>query len=177
MSYFRITTAHVATLFIATMITVVPVSAEKIGSVDTKFELLGPDSKVAIEAFDDEKIPGVSCHISRAVTGGLKGAVGLAEDSSDASIACRQVGPITISGKLKAGEDVFSERRSIMFKRLQVVRFCDEKRNTLIYLVYSDTLVDGSPKNSISTVPISPWGNTGEVPQCNDETSGWFGKD
>jgi CreA protein len=153
---------------------VIPTAAEKIGSVDTKFELLGPDSKVEIEAFDDEKVEGVACHISRAVTGGFKGAVGMAEDSSDASIACRQVGPITINAKLKAGEEVFSERRSIMFKRLQVVRFCDETRNTLVYLVYSDKLVDGSPKNSISTVPITPWGGDGEVARCNDESKGWF---
>ena len=146
------------------------VLAEEIGSVDTEFKLIGPDHKIKVEAFDDEKVKGVACHISRAVTGGVKGIVGLAEDTSDASIACRQVGPITITGKFKSGESVFSERRSVLFKRLQVVRFCDETRNTLVYLVYSDKLVDGSPKNAISTVPIVPWaGATGAVPRCNDE--------
>jgi len=143
--------------------------AEEIGSVDTKFKLIGPDHKVKIEAFDDEKVAGVACHVSRAVTGGITGAVGLAEDTSDASIACRQVGPISFTGRLKAGEQVFSERRSVLFKRLQVVRFCDEKRNTLVYLVYSDKIVDGSPKNSISTVPVRPWTTDVEPPRCSDE--------
>ena len=155
--------------------------SEQIGSVDTEFKLIGPDHKIEIEAFDDEKVTGVACHVSRAVTGGMKGAVGLAEDTSDASIACRQVGPIAIVDKLVAGESVFSERRSVMFKRLHVVRFCDETRNTLVYMVYSEKLVDGSPKNAISTVPIMPWRSTtagadapATVQRCNDEDSGWF---
>jgi CreA protein len=133
--------------------------AEEIGSVDTAFKLLGPNHKIVIEAFDDPLIPGVACHIARAQTGGVKGAFGLAEDTSDASIACRQVGPITLPADLKDedGETVFSERRSILFKKLRVVRFFDEKRNVLIYLVYSDKLVEGSPKNSISSVPVMPW--------------------
>ena len=142
-------------------------AGEEVGSVDTKFNLIGPDHKVKIEAFDDEKVRGVSCHLSRAVTGGIKGAVGIAEDTSDASIACRQVGPISINGELEEGERVFSERRSLVFKKLQVVRFCDEKRNTLVYLVYSDKVIEGSPKNSISTVPIKPWGSE-PVERCND---------
>ncbi len=142
-------------------------NAEEIGSVDTKFKLLGPDHKIKIEAFDDEKVTGVSCHVSRAVTGGLKGAVGLAEDTSDASIACRQVGPISFNGELESGEQVFSERRSLIFKKLQVVRFCDEKRNTLVYLVYSDKVVEGSPKNSVSTVPIKPW-SAEPAARCSD---------
>ncbi len=156
----------------ACLLIAVPAAAEAIGSVDTEFKLLGPDHKVAVEAFDDDKVEGVACHISRAVTGGLRGIVGLAEDTSDASIACRQVGPIRIKGKLDAGEPVFSERRSALFKRLKVVRFCDETRNTLVYLVYSEKLVDGSPKNAISTVPIMPWtaGGTASPPErCNDE--------
>jgi CreA protein len=133
--------------------------AEEIGSVDTTFKLLGANHKIVIEAFDDPLIPGVACHVSRARTGGIKGSLGLAEDSSDSSIACRQVGPITLPEKLKKkdGETVFSERRSIMFKTLQVVRFYDEKRNVLIYLSYSDKLIEGSPKNAISTVPVMPW--------------------
>lgn len=155
------------------------VQAEEVGSVDTKFKLIGPDHKVVIDAFDDEKVPGVACHLSRAVTGGVSGAVGLAEDTSDASIACRQVGPISFAAPIKSGERVFTERRSILFKKLQVVRFCDETRNTLVYLVYSDKIVDGSPKNAISTVPIMPWFDQGETPvvRCNDEKKGWFGND
>ena len=151
--------------------------AEEIGSVDTAFKLIGPDHKIKIEAFDDEKVAGVACHVSRAVTGGVSGAVGLAEDTSDASIACRQVGPISFSEALEAGESVFSERRSVLFKRLQVVRFCDETRNTLVYMVYSDKLVDGSPKNAISTVPIRPWVADQPTPRCKDVERGWFSGD
>ncbi len=133
------------------------VNAEEIGSVDTTFKLIGANHKIIIEAFDDPKISGVSCHLSRAKKGGISGSFGLAEDTSDASIACRQVGPIKINTPLKDGEKVFKERTSILFKTMQVVRFLDKKRNVLIYLVYSDKFVDGSPKNSISTVPIRPW--------------------
>lgn len=131
---------------------------DEIGSVDTKFNLLTPNHKIVIDAFDDPKIEGVACHLSRAKTGGLKGMIGLAEDTSDASVACRQIGPIRIKEALEDGETVFSERRSIIFKKLQVVRFFDKKRNTLVYLAYSDKLIEGSPKNAISTVPIMPWG-------------------
>lgn len=133
------------------------IQAEEIGAVDTAFKFLGPNHKIVIEAFDDPKVQGVACHLSRAKTGGIKGAVGLAEDRADASIACRQVGPIKFREKLKNGEEVFSKRTSLIFKSMQVVRFYDSKRNTLIYLVYSDRLINGSPKNSLSTVPIMPW--------------------
>ena len=142
--------------------------------MDTAFKLLGPHHKIKTEAFDDEKVTGVACHVSLAVTGGMKGAVGLAEDTSDVSIACQQVGPISINGELEAGEEVFSEPRSLMFKKLRVARFCDEKRNTLVYLVYSEKLVDGSPQNAISTVPIAPWTSETDVPRCTDEGDGWF---
>jgi len=136
------------------------VSAEEIGSVSIVFKLLGPNDKIIIEAFDDPKIDGVTCHLSRTKKGGVSGAVGLATDSSDAAIACRQVGPITIKEELEDGESVFNKRTSILFKTMQVVRFLDQKRNVLIYLVYSDKLIDGSPKNSISTVPIlKNWDN------------------
>ena len=135
-------------------------SAEEIGSVSTVFKLLGPNDKIVIEAFDDPKVDGVTCHLSRAKKGGVSGAVGFATDSSDAAIACRQVGPITIKEGLEDGESVFNKRTSILFKTMQVVRFLDQKRNVLIYLVYSDKLIDGSPKNSISTVPIlKNWSN------------------
>ena len=132
---------------------------EEIGEVTTVFKLLSPNSKIVIEAFDDPDVAGVTCHVSKAKTGGIKGAVGLAEDPSEASIACRQMGPIDTSkmADLKNGDVVFKENRSLIFKTLQVVRFFDKKRNVLIYLVYSDKLIDGSPKNSISTVPIMKW--------------------
>jgi CreA protein len=138
------------------------VAAEEIGSVNTVFKWVGPDHKIVIDAFDDPDVPGVACYVSRAKTGGVKGALGLAEDTADASIACRQVGPITLPERVlnrKAdGEQVFKERLSLLFKTLQVVRFYDAKRNTLIYLTYSDKIVDGSPKNSVTAVPVEPWG-------------------
>jgi CreA protein len=131
--------------------------AEDIGSVNTTFKVLGPDNKIVVQAFDDPDVDGVACYLSAARTGGIKGGLGLAEDTSDASIACRQVGPITVKSKFDPGDEVFTEKRSILFKKLRVVRFLDQKRNTLVYLAYSDRLVDGSPKNSISAVPIMPW--------------------
>ena len=135
--------------------------AEEIGSVDTVFKLLGPDHKIVVEAFDDPDVKNVTCYISRAKTGGIKGGLGLAEDTSDAAISCQQVGPIELSDKIKnkksEGSVVFQKRTSLVFKMLQVVRFYDQKRNSLIYLTYSDRVVDGSPKNAISAVPIMPW--------------------
>ncbi|MBB5516125.1 CreA protein [Rubricella aquisinus] len=134
-----------------------PVAAEEIGEVTTAWKLLGANHRIVVEAFDDPKVEGVSCFVSRARTGGISGSLGLAEDTSDASIACRQTGPIRFLDTLEEGEDVFSERASILFKRIQVVRFFDEARNTLVYLTYSDRLIDGSPKNAISAVVIRPW--------------------
>ncbi|GAA0480316.1 MULTISPECIES: protein CreA [Tatumella] len=135
------------------------VHAEEIGSVDTVFKFLGPDHKIVIEAFDDPDVKNVTCYISRAKTGGIKGGLGLAEDTADAAISCQQVGPVTVPDNLKPGEAsvVFKKRTSLIFKKLQVVRFYDKTRNTLVYLSYSDKLVDGSPKNAISAVPIMPW--------------------
>lgn len=127
---------------------------EEIGSVSTTFKALGPNNKIVVEAFDDPQVDGVTCYLSRAKKGGVKGGLGLAEDTSDASIACRQTGPIHIKATLKDGEAVFQTSTSLLFKTLQVVRFHDVKRDVLVYLVYSDKLVDGSPKNSISAVPI-----------------------
>jgi CreA protein len=127
------------------------------GEVSTHFRWLGPNDRIVVDGFDDPKVQGVACHISRAVTGGIKGGLGLAEDTSDASIACRQVGPIRIEGDLQDGESVFEERRSLIFKRLHVVRFHDKQRNVLVYVSYSDRVIQGSPKNSISTVPVMGW--------------------
>ena len=131
--------------------------AEQIGEVSTVFKWLGPNDRIVVEAFDDPKVPGVTCYLSRAKTGGVKGGLGLAEDRSEASIACRQVGPIRFTERLEDGEEVFKERTSLVFKTMQVVRFFDERRNTLIYLVYSDRVIEGSPQNAVTAIPILPW--------------------
>lgn len=132
------------------------VNAELIGEVDTAFRWLGKDDRVVIEAYDDPKVQGVTCYVSRARTGGIKGTVGLAEDRAEASIACRQVAEsVHFLEKLPRQEDVFTERMSILFKRLHVVRMVDSKRNALIYLTYSDRLIEGSPQNSITAVPVA----------------------
>lgn len=127
------------------------------GQISTRFRWLGPNDRIVVDGFDDPKVQGVACHISRAVTGGVKGELGFAEDTSDASIACRQVGPIRFKGELKDGESVFDEHRSLVFKRLHVVRFLDRERNVLVYVSYSDRVIEGSPKNSISSVPVMGW--------------------
>ncbi|NDL61354.1 protein CreA [Acerihabitans arboris] len=135
--------------------------SEEVGSVDTVFKLFGPDHKIVVEAFDDPDVQNVTCYLSRAKTGGIKGGLGLAEDTSDAAISCQQVGPITLTDKIKNGKQtgsvVFQKRTSLVFKRLQVVRFYDAKRNALVYMSYSDRVVEGSPKNALSAVPIIPW--------------------
>jgi len=146
-------------LFCSTALSTV-IHADEIGSVDTKFNLLSPDDSIKIEVFDDPSIEGVACYLSRAEKGGYKGAVGIAEDTSDASIECVQVGPIHILEDLDEEEQVFNERRSLIFKRMRVVRFCDTPRNTIVYLVYSERVVEGSPKNSVSAVPIAHWAGT-----------------
>src|SRR3954471_25058409 len=128
--------------------------AEPIGDVNTAFQWIGPDHKIVVEAYDDPKVAGVACYVSRAKTGGIKGALGLAEDKSEASIACRQVGPISFKQPLPQQEEVFNERLSIVFKRLRIVRMVDHARNTLVYLTYSDRLVEGSPQNSVTAVPV-----------------------
>jgi CreA protein len=128
--------------------------AEPIGAVDTAFKLIGPDHKIVVDAYDDPKVQGVACYVSRAKTGGIKGALGIAEDKSEASIACRQVGPIQVSQPLPRQEEVFNERISLVFKRLRIVRLVDPARNTLVYLTYSDRLIDGSPQNSVTAVPV-----------------------
>ena len=131
-----------------------PAFAEPIGSVDTAFKLIGPDHKIVVDAYDDPKVGGVTCYVSRAKTGGVKGALGLAEDKSDASIACRQVGPVSVKQPLPQQEEVFNERLSLVFKRLRIVRMVDRARNTLVYLTYSDRLIDGSPQNAVTAVAV-----------------------
>jgi len=132
-------------------------NAEEIGQVSTVFKFVGPNDRIVVEAFDDPKVDGVTCYLSRAKTGGVKGGLGLAEDRAEASIACRQVGPIQLPDNLKEGEEVFKERTSLVFKTMQVVRFHDKKRNALVYLVYSDRMIEGSPQNAVTAIPIRPW--------------------
>lgn len=139
-----------------TLHVVAPAGAQELGDVSTAFRWLGKNDRIAVEAYDDPKVSGVTCYVSRARTGGVKGTIGLAEDKAEASIACRQVGAtIVFKGAVPLQEDVFSERMSILFKRLHIVRMVDVRRNTLVYLTYSDKLIDGSPMNAITAVPIA----------------------
>ncbi len=137
----------------------------------TVFKLLSPDDKLATYGIDDPAIEGVACHFTVPEKGGWSGALGLSEQVSDISLACRQIGPVKFKEKFDQGAVVFRQSRSLFFKRMQIVRGCDAKRNVLIYMVYSDRLIDGSPKNSTSSVPIMPWGVGGEAPKCGD----WLG--
>ena len=131
------------------------VGAEEIGSVDTEFKLIGPDHKVIVEAFDDPAVEGVSCYVSRAKTGGIKGALGVAEDPARFSVACRQVGPIRFAKPIPRHEQVFREAASLIWKHVRVVRIVDPKRNTLVYLTYSDRLIDGFPDNAVTAVNVA----------------------
>ncbi len=148
-----------ALFFCVLLVEIHPVSADDIGCLDTTFKLLSPNDSVCVSAFEDSKVPGVTCHISQARKGGWGSVVGLAEDPSRFSIACRQTGPIVLPEKLPSQENVFSEKTSVFFKNTKVIRMFDKKHNTLIYLAVSKKLIEGSPQNSISTVPIMPWGS------------------
>ena len=134
----------------------------------TTFKLLTPNDKLAVYGIDDPIVEGIACHYTAPEKGGVSGALGLAEETSDVSLSCRQYGPIRFKEKFAQGDVVFSEKRSIFFKKMQIVRGCDTKRNILVYMTYSDKLVEGSPKNSTSTVPIEPWGATNDVQKCAD---------
>ena len=125
----------------------------------TVFKWLSPNDKL---------VEGVACHFTVPEKGGFKGWLGLAEEVSDISLACRQIGPIKFKAKFEQGEDVFRARRSMFFKKMQIVRGCDVKRNVLVYMVYSDRIIEGSPKNSTSSVPIMPWGANTDVAKCAD---------
>ena len=134
----------------------------------TVFKWLTPNDKLATYGLDDPEVDGVACHFTVPERGGIKGWIGVAEEVSDISLACRQIGPIKIKEKFSQGEDVFRKRRSLFFKKMQIVRGCDTKRNVLVYMVNSDKLIEGSPKNSTSTVPIMPWGADAAVQKCAD---------
>ena len=134
--------------------TLTTAAAEPIGEVDTVFKLIGPDHKIVVDAYDDPQVPGITCYVSRAKTGGIKGGLGLAEDKAEASIACRQVGPISFPKPLPRQAEVFNERISLVFKKLRIVRMVDAKRNALVYLTYSDRLIEGSPQNAVTAVAV-----------------------
>jgi CreA protein len=159
----------VATLFLAAL---APLAAnanepDLIFKKSTVFHLLTPNHKLATYAIDDPAIDGVACHFTVPEKGGLSGMFGVAEELSSASIACRQVGPVTFKEKFEQGDEMFRVRRSIFFKKMRIVRGCDTKRNVLVYLAYTDKLIEGSPENSTSTVPIMPWGDQ-PPPRCAD---------
>jgi CreA protein len=138
----------------------------------TVFHWVSPNDKLATYGLDDPDVEGVACHFTVPERGGFKGWIGVAEEVSDISLACRQVGPIRFKEKFSQGDDVFRKRRSLLFKKMQIVRGCDVKRNVLVYMVYSDRIIEGSPKNSTSSVPIMPWGADGAVPKCADYVAG-----
>ncbi|BCJ89374.1 hypothetical protein IZ6_01090 [Terrihabitans soli] len=133
----------------------------------TVFRLLSPDAKLAVYAIDDPLVDGVACHFTLPEIGGWKGWAGFAEERSETSISCRQIGPVSFKGKFEQGDEAFRERRSLFFKKVQIVRGCDAKRNTLVYLIYSDRVIEGSPQNSTSSVPIMPWGDA-SAPRCEE---------
>ena len=141
-------------LILALLGCAVAVHAQRVGEVDTVFKLIGPDHKIVVDAYDDPEVRGITCYVSRAKTGGIAGGLGLAEDKAEASIACRQTGPISFPKPLKRQDEMFSERISLVFKRLRVVRIVDSARNTLVYLTYSDRVIEGSPQNSVTAVPV-----------------------
>jgi CreA protein len=154
------------------VLTAVPANAAEepdlIFKRSTVFKWLTPNDKLATYGLDDPGVEGVACHFTVPQKGGLKGWVGVAEEVSDISLACRQIGPIKFKAKFEQGEDVFRQRRSLFFKKMQIVRGCDTKRNVLVYMVYSDRIIEGSPKNSTSTVPVMPWGGEASVQKCAD---------
>jgi CreA protein len=134
----------------------------------TVFKWLSPNDKLATYGLDDPEVEGVACHFTVPEKGGFKGWIGVAEEVSDISLACRQIGPIRFKGKFEQGEDMFRKRRSLFFKKMQIVRGCDTKRNVLVYMVYTDRIIEGSPKNSTSSVPIMPWGQNDQIQRCGD---------
>jgi CreA protein len=145
---------------------------DRIFGKSTVWRPLTPDDKLVVYGLDDPAVEGVACHYTTPERGGIKGTLGVAEEVSDISLACRQVGPVRFKEKFEQGDVVFSERRSLIFKRMRIVRGCDAKRNTLVYMVYSDRPIEGSPKNSTSSVPIMPWGASSDMPRCGDWVKG-----
>jgi len=156
--------ARMTALFLALAPARAAEEADLIFKRSTVFKWLSPNDKLATYGLDEPEVEGVACHFTAPEKGGFKGWIGVAEEVSDISLACRQIGPIRIKAKFEQGEDVFRKRRSLFFKKMQIVRGCDVKRNVLVYMVYSDRLIEGSPKNSTSMVPIMPWGASSAAP-------------
>jgi CreA protein len=164
----RLLAAALAALLAVPAIPAFAQSPELIFRRSTVFRLLSPNDKLATYGIDDPDVEGVACHFTVPEKGGWAGAFGFAEQLSEVSLACRQIGPIRITSRSSQGDVVFREGRSFFFKRVQIVRGCDARRNVLVYMIYSDKLIDGSPQNSTSTVPIMPWGQQGEVVRCGN---------
>jgi CreA protein len=167
MNSMRLAAAAIAAFLLGAMTAQAADEPDLIFKKSTVWKFLTPDHKLATYAIDDPIIDGVACHFTVPEKGGISGWIGVAEEVSDVSLACRQVGPVNIKENFEQGEEMFRQRRSFMFKKMRIVRGCDKKRNVLVYLVYSDKLIEGSPKNSTSTVPIMPWGET-PPPKCAD---------
>lgn len=163
----RLAAAAIAALLLGAMTAQAADEPDLIFKKSTVWKFLTPDHKLATYAIDDPVVDGVACHFTVPEKGGISGWIGVAEEVSDVSLACRQVGPVTIKENFEQGEEMFRQRRSFLFKKMRIVRGCDKERNVLVYLVYSDKLIEGSPKNSTSTVPIMPWGDT-PPPRCAD---------
>jgi CreA protein len=165
------TLAAAALALAAALLPAAPVRAAEepdlIFKKSTVFKLLTPDHKLAVYGIDDPDIEGVACHYTVPEKGGVEGLFGVADEVSDISLACRQVGPIKFKTKSEQGAEVFRARRSLIFKKMQIVRGCDAKRNVLVYMVYTDKIIEGSPKNSTSSVPLMPWGDEAP-PRCGD---------
>jgi CreA protein len=162
--------ARIAVMIALVLLAMAPATAAEepdlIFKRSTVFKWVSPNDKLATYGLDDPEVEGVACHFTVPEKGGFKGWLGLAEEVSDISLACRQIGPISFKAKFEQGEDVFRARRSLFFKKMQIVRGCDVKRNVLVYMVYTDRIIEGSPKNSTSSVPIMPWGAYGTVAKC-----------
>ena len=168
----RLTTLCLAAL--AVVGAAAPAAAQEPDAIfkkSTVWKALTPNDKLAVYGIDDPEVEGVACHYTVPEKGGVKGMIGVAEQVSDISLSCRQIGPVKFKQKLEQGALVFIERRSLIFKKMQIVRGCDAKRNVLVYLVYSDRVIEGSPKNSTSSVPIMPWGSE-QAPRCGEWVTG-----
>jgi CreA protein len=169
----RTRTTLAALVFCAAALPAFAQEPDRIFDKSTVWRPLTPNDKLAVYGLDDPLVEGVACHYTTPEKGGIKGTMGLAEEVSDISLACRQIGPVRFKEKFEQGDVVFSERRSLIFKRMRIVRGCDARRNTLVYMVYSDRPIEGSPKNSTSSVPIMPWGTSAEpLPKCGDWVKG-----
>src|SRR5215467_6977920 len=163
-----VATVAFATILSATLSAQAADEPDLIFRRSTVFHLMSPNDKLATYGLDDPEVDGVACHFTVPEKGGFKGWIGVAEEVSDISLACRQTGPIRFKAKFEQGEDMFRKRRSLFFKKMQIVRGCDAKRNVLVYMVYTDRIIEGSPKNSTSSVPIMPWGQNDQIQKCSD---------